>query len=118
MMERSHHPEPPWPTRPFPIRQKALRALQKDSEELVAEARLLLALKLYETGKLTTGLERRRCPDHVVQATCPLSQALGEEPIATRQIGLLLVEADEGKAPVLILEQKPPLIGSSVLCPI
>jgi predicted HTH domain antitoxin len=33
-----------------------LWALQKEPDEFEAEARLLLALKLYETGKLTTGL--------------------------------------------------------------
>ncbi len=33
-----------------------LWALQKEPEEFEAEARLLLALKLYETGKLSTGL--------------------------------------------------------------
>ena len=36
-----------------------LWALQQDSEEFAAEARLLLALKLYEMGKLTTGLAAR-----------------------------------------------------------
>ena len=35
---------------------EVLWALQKEPEEFEAEARLLLALKLYETGKLTTGL--------------------------------------------------------------
>jgi predicted HTH domain antitoxin len=33
-----------------------LWALQQEPEEFAAEARLLLALKLYETGKLSTGL--------------------------------------------------------------
>ncbi len=33
-----------------------LSALGKEAEELEAEARLLLALKYYETGKLSTGL--------------------------------------------------------------
>lgn len=33
-----------------------LWALQQEPEEFEAEARLLLALKLYESGKLTTGL--------------------------------------------------------------
>lgn len=36
-----------------------LWALQQAPEEFAAEARLLLALKLYETGKLTTGLAAR-----------------------------------------------------------
>ena len=36
-----------------------LWALQQEPEELEAEARLLLAVKLYETGKLTTGLAAR-----------------------------------------------------------
>ena len=35
---------------------EVLRALHKEPEELEEEARVLLALKLYETGKLTTGL--------------------------------------------------------------
>jgi len=35
---------------------EVLWALQKDADEFEAEAKLLLALKLYETGKLTTGL--------------------------------------------------------------
>jgi predicted HTH domain antitoxin len=35
---------------------EVLWALQKDSIEFEAEARLLLALKLYETGKLSSGL--------------------------------------------------------------
>lgn len=33
-----------------------LWALQQEREEFEAEARLLLALKLYETGKLSSGL--------------------------------------------------------------
>lgn len=33
-----------------------LWALQQDPDEFADEARLLLALKLYETGKLSTGL--------------------------------------------------------------
>ncbi|MBE2201143.1 MAG: UPF0175 family protein [Anaerolinea sp.] len=33
-----------------------LWALQQEPEEFAAEARLLLALKLYEIGKLSTGL--------------------------------------------------------------
>jgi predicted HTH domain antitoxin len=33
-----------------------LSALQKEPEEFEEEARIFLALKLYETGKLTTGL--------------------------------------------------------------
>jgi predicted HTH domain antitoxin len=41
-------------TIPYPP--EVLWALQKGPEEFEAEARLLLALKLYETGKLTTGL--------------------------------------------------------------
>lgn len=35
---------------------EVLWALQKEPDEFEAEARLLLALKLYETGKLTSGL--------------------------------------------------------------
>lgn len=41
-------------TIPYPP--EVLWALQKEPDEFAAEARLLLALKLYETGKLTTGL--------------------------------------------------------------
>jgi predicted HTH domain antitoxin len=33
-----------------------LWTLQQDPEEFAADARLLLAIKLYETGKLSTGL--------------------------------------------------------------
>ena len=40
----------------IPYPPEVLWALQKEPEELEAEARLLLALKLYETGKLSTGL--------------------------------------------------------------
>ncbi len=36
-----------------------LWALQQEPEEFQQEASLLLALKLYETGKLTTGLAAR-----------------------------------------------------------
>jgi predicted HTH domain antitoxin len=36
-----------------------LWALQQEPEEFEAEARLLLAVKLYETGKLSTGLAAR-----------------------------------------------------------
>ncbi len=39
---------------PYPA--EVLWALQKGPEEFEAEARVLLALKLYETGKLSTGL--------------------------------------------------------------
>ncbi|HMO57873.1 MAG TPA: UPF0175 family protein [Roseiflexaceae bacterium] len=35
---------------------EVLWALQQDSDEFEHEARLLLAVKLYETGKLSTGL--------------------------------------------------------------
>lgn len=35
---------------------EVLWALQQEPEEFEREARLLLALKLYESGKLTTGL--------------------------------------------------------------
>ena len=35
---------------------EVLWALQQDSDEFASEAQLLLALKLYETGKLSTGL--------------------------------------------------------------
>ena len=41
-------------TIPYPP--ELLWALQKEPQEFEAEARLLLALKLYETGKLSTGL--------------------------------------------------------------
>jgi len=36
-----------------------LWALQKNPDEFASEARLLLALKLYETGRLSTGLAAR-----------------------------------------------------------
>ena len=36
-----------------------LWALQQEPEEFEADARLLLALKLYETGRLSTGLAAR-----------------------------------------------------------
>jgi predicted HTH domain antitoxin len=39
--------------------QELLWALQQEPEEFAAEARLLLAVKLYETGKLSTGLAAR-----------------------------------------------------------
>lgn len=35
---------------------EVLWALQQEPDEFATEARLLLALKLYETGKLSTGL--------------------------------------------------------------
>jgi predicted HTH domain antitoxin len=38
---------------------EVLWALQQDPEEFEAEARLLLAVKMYETGKLSTGLAAR-----------------------------------------------------------
>jgi predicted HTH domain antitoxin len=40
----------------IPYPPEVLSALQKKPEEFEEEARILLALKLYETGKLTTGL--------------------------------------------------------------
>ena len=40
----------------IPYPPEILWALQKEPDEFQEEARLLLALKLYETGKLTTGL--------------------------------------------------------------
>ena len=40
----------------IPYPPEILWALQKEPEEFEEEARLLLALKLYETGKLSTGL--------------------------------------------------------------
>lgn len=40
----------------IPYSSEVLQALQKEPEEFEEEARLLLALKLYETGKLSTGL--------------------------------------------------------------
>lgn len=36
--------------------EELLWALQQEPEEFEADARVLLAIKLYETGKLTTGL--------------------------------------------------------------
>ena len=36
--------------------QELLWALQQEPEEFAAEAQILLAIKLYETGKLSTGL--------------------------------------------------------------
>ncbi len=38
---------------------EVLWALQQDPEEFEAEARLLLAVKMFETGKLSTGLAAR-----------------------------------------------------------
>ena len=38
---------------------EVLWALQEEPEEFEAEARLLLALKMYETGRLSTGLAAR-----------------------------------------------------------
>jgi predicted HTH domain antitoxin len=38
---------------------EVLWALQQQPEEFAAEARLLLAVKLYETGRLSTGLAAR-----------------------------------------------------------
>jgi predicted HTH domain antitoxin len=38
---------------------EVLWALQQDPDEFEAEARLLLAVKLYELGRLTTGLAAR-----------------------------------------------------------
>jgi predicted HTH domain antitoxin len=40
----------------IPYPPEVLWALQKEPGEFESEARLLLALKLYETGKLSTGL--------------------------------------------------------------
>lgn len=40
----------------IPYTPEVLWALQQGPEEFEEEARLLLALKLYETGKLSTGL--------------------------------------------------------------
>lgn len=40
----------------IPYPPEVLWALQKEPEEFESEARLLLALKLYETGRLSTGL--------------------------------------------------------------
>lgn len=40
----------------IPYPPEVLWALQKEPAEFESEARLLLALKLYETGKLSTGL--------------------------------------------------------------
>lgn len=44
------------PTLSIDYPERVLRALQQDSVQFEQEARLLLALKLYETGRLTTGL--------------------------------------------------------------
>jgi len=38
---------------------EVLWALQQDPEEFESEARLLLAVKMFETGKLSTGLAAR-----------------------------------------------------------
>jgi predicted HTH domain antitoxin len=43
----------------IPYPPEVLWALQKEPAEFEAEARLLLALKLYETGKLSSGLAAR-----------------------------------------------------------
>jgi predicted HTH domain antitoxin len=43
----------------IPYPPEILWALQKEPGEFETEARLLLALKLYETGKLSTGLAAR-----------------------------------------------------------
>ncbi len=43
----------------FEYPDEVLWALQKEPEEFAAEARLILAMKLYETGKLSTGLAAR-----------------------------------------------------------
>ena len=45
------------PSIPYPA--EILWALQQEPEEFEAEARLLLALELYEAGKLSTGLAAR-----------------------------------------------------------
>jgi predicted HTH domain antitoxin len=39
--------------------QELLWALQQEPEEFAAQAQILLAIKLYETGKLSTGLAAR-----------------------------------------------------------
>lgn len=39
--------------------QELLWALQQEPDEFAAQARILLAVKLYETGKLSTGLAAR-----------------------------------------------------------
>ena len=39
--------------------QELLWALQQEPEEFAAQAQILLAVKLYETGKLSTGLAAR-----------------------------------------------------------
>jgi predicted HTH domain antitoxin len=44
-------------TIPYPP--EILGALQQEPKEFEADARLLLALKMYETGKLSTGLAAR-----------------------------------------------------------
>jgi predicted HTH domain antitoxin len=43
----------------IPYPPEVLWALQQEPGEFESEARLLLALKLYETGKLSTGLAAR-----------------------------------------------------------
>jgi predicted HTH domain antitoxin len=40
----------------IPYPPEVLAALQKEPQEFEEEAKILLAMKLYETGKLTTGL--------------------------------------------------------------
>jgi predicted HTH domain antitoxin len=63
---------------------EVLWALQKDPEEFETEARLLLALKLYETGRLTSGLAARLAGVPRVTFLFLLSQhglsPFGEEP--------------------------------------
>lgn len=46
-------------TRTIEYPSEVLWALQEEPEEFESEARLLLAVKMYETGKLSTGLAAR-----------------------------------------------------------
>ncbi len=58
--ERSRDPKArPMSTLTIEYPSEILWALEQDPEEFRREARLMLALKLYETGKLSTGLAAR-----------------------------------------------------------
>jgi predicted HTH domain antitoxin len=68
----------------IPYPPEVLAALQQKPEEFEEEARILLALKLYETGKLTTGLAAKVAGVPRAQFLFLLSQhglsPFGEEP--------------------------------------
>lgn len=49
---------------------EVLWALQQEPDELKARDRLLLALKLYETGKLSTGLAAKVWPECLASRLC------------------------------------------------